>query len=453
MQWRIIAIHSGLSIPLVWLVGARWGTVPLEELLKDPMVLAFIFLPGFVIAWWTERSVRRALNRVNEGLRLHGARAFAEGGDAHTAALASVEEIGPTLAPMAVGYQRRLGELGREKSRLEVIIESITEGIIVTGRDGRVLLANRALGRLFNLQGNGQGRSAAEVVRQAAVQQAIESCLQQSRGGTLEVEMAGGGSVLHLDVHVAPILESGACIGVVTVFYDITRLRQLEQMRRDFVANVSHELRTPLTAIKGYAETLADGALDDRMAAERFVGIISSHADRLNLLLDDLLDLSRLESDQFQIDKRVCDLRQLVDNCCAAVRSAADNKKIALQCDIDDEVAVLCDPQHMEQALINLLDNAVKYTPEGGRVGVGMRDIQGVLWLDISDSGIGIPSADQGRIFERFYRVDKGRSRAMGGTGLGLAIVRHVVEAHGEKVQVSSQLGEGTTFSISLARA
>ncbi len=453
MQWRLIAVHGGLTIPLLWLVNTRWGRGPLNELLVDPVLLAFIALSGIVIAWWSGRSVRLALSRVHERLRALGTESFEPNGQVRTNALANEHALGEALAPMVATYHRRLGDLSTEKSRLEVIIESITEGILVTGHDGRVLLVNRALGRLLNLQGNAQGRPAAEFVRQAAVQQAIDRCLEQSRGDALEVEMGGDGSVRHLDVHVAPILEEGACIGVVTVFYNITRLRQLERMRRDFVANVSHELRTPLTAIKGYAETLADGALDDRAASERFVGIISSHADRLNMLLDDLLDLSRLESDQFQIEKKSCDLRRLVESCSVAVSSAAEQKNIALSCDIAAGITVLCDPQHMEQAIINLLDNAVKYTPDGGRVMVVLRDTQGKLWLDISDSGIGIPSGDLGRIFERFYRVDKGRSRAMGGTGLGLAIVRHVVEAHGEKVQVSSQVGEGTTFSISLARA
>jgi len=211
-------------------------------------------------------------------------------------------------------------------------------------------------------------------------------------------------------------------------------------------------LRTPLTSIKGYAETLSDGALDDRTAATRFIGIISTNADRLNLLLDDLLDLSRLESEQFRIEKRECDLRRLIDSSMATVRAPAESKGVALQFSMEGEYSVLCDAQHMENALTNLLDNAVKYTPEGGRVEVGLRLEGKRAWIEISDTGIGIPAADLDRIFERFYRVDKGRSRAMGGTGLGLAIVRHVVDAHGEQVSVQSEVGRGTTFGVSFSR-
>lgn len=452
MGW-MVGVQCGLTVLLLWIALARQGAGKLGEALADPAILSILFLSAIAPAWLAGRWLRSAVVRIHDDLRLYGMKAFEEGEVLDQAPFAGANELSQTFSPMVAKYHRRIAELGADKSRLEVIIESITEGILVTGRDGRILLVNRALGRLLNLQANAQGRPAAEFVRQAAVQQAIDVCMQQSRGGALEVELGGGGTARHLDVHVAPIIEDAECIGVVAVFYDITRLRQLERMRRDFVANVSHELRTPLTAIKGYAETLADGALDDRAAAGRFVGIISLHADRLNLLLDDLLDLSRLESDQFKIEKRTCDLRRLVDSCSAAVSSAAEQKNIELNCQIDDGIAVRCDPQHIEQALINLLDNAVKYTPEGGRVQVAMRDVEGVIWLDVSDSGIGIPSADLGRIFERFYRVDKGRSRALGGTGLGLAIVRHVVEAHGEKVRVTSQLGEGATFSMSLSRA
>ena len=177
------------------------------------------------------------------------------------------------------------------------------------------------------------------------------------------------------------------------------------------------------------------------------------NTDRLSLLLDDLLDLSRLESDQFRIEKKQCDLRRLIESSMASVRTTAESKGIALQLEMEGEYSVLCDAQHMENALTNLLDNAVKYTPESGRVDVGMRFEDERVWINVSDTGIGIPSADLDRIFERFYRVDKGRSRAMGGTGLGLAIVRHVVEAHGERVLVESEVAQGTTFSISISNS
>jgi two-component system phosphate regulon sensor histidine kinase PhoR len=287
-------------------------------------------------------------------------------------------------------------------------------------------------------------------VRHAAVQDAIAACMAECQGGEVEVALTGGPE-RHLDVQVAPIHAGEGCIGVVTVLFDITHLRQLERMRRDFVANVSHELRTPLTAIKGYAETLSDGALDDREAAARFVGIISSHADRLNRLLDDLLDLSRLESEQMEVELGSFQLKNLVDACVASVGQNAVQKRVAVAGDIPPDIQVTCDAKLIEQALINLLDNAVKYTPEGGQIRVGTRPVGGErIAVYVEDTGIGIPSEDLDRVFERFYRVDKGRSRDMGGTGLGLAIVRHIAEAHGERVSVESALGKGTTFSLEL---
>lgn len=450
MRWWFVGVQASLNLLLVWLVVSLLGG-SLADSLTDPFLLLFLFFSVLVSAWCANRLGKEWVREINREFRAFAAPAFEEEGTLDERAFERADELRKTLQTTADKYHRRVGHLSTEKSRLEVILESITEGILVTGQDGRVQLINRALGHLFSVSEEVYGRPTAEIVRQAAVQGAIDDCLEKGVGSEVEVEI-GAGAARSLDVHVAPIFSGEQCVGAVTVFYDITRLRQLERMRRDFVANVSHELRTPLTSIKGYAETLADGALDDRTAATRFIGIISTNADRLNLLLDDLLDLSRLESEQFRIEKRECDLRRLIDSSMATVRAPAESKGVALQFSMEGEHSVLCDAQHMENALTNLLDNAVKYTPEGGRVEVGLRLEEERAWIDISDTGIGIPAADLDRIFERFYRVDKGRSRAMGGTGLGLAIVRHVVEAHGEQVSVQSEVGRGTTFGVSFTR-
>ena len=268
-----------------------------------------------------------------------------------------------------------------------------------------------------------------------------------------------------------------------TVFYEITRLRRLERMREDFVANVSHELRTPLTAIKGCAETLADGALRDPAAARRFVDVIANHADRLTTLLNDLLDLARLESERTTLEPADTRVSRLVETARDAVSKVAADKGIRLEAAVPDGLAVRCDRRLIEQALINLVDNAVKYTAEGGAVRVSARalprrqaqaDLDGRGWsspsespegrpggaeggdavlVEVADTGIGIPSNEVERVFERFYRVDKGRSRVLGGTGLGLSIVRHAVELHGERVFVDTELGRGSTFGFSLAAA
>jgi len=442
LRWRLALVHLALAIIVTGGVSLRLGG-GLGEVVADPLLVLLVLVGSGISTAVVLCSGRSALGEMGDALR----REREDPADHFAISLPDFTELERPLTDLVAKYRDQVSRLNSEKSRLEVIIESITEGILVTGRDGRIALANTALERLFNLDISTVGRPTAEVIRQASIQEAISTSLAQGTGRALEVEVAG--SLRHLDMHVAPIRQGEECVGVVSVFYDITRLRQLERMRRDFVANVSHELRTPLTAIKGYAETLADGALDDREMAGRFVAIISSHADRLNRLLDDLLDLSRLESDQLQVDKAPCNLRNLVEICSTSVAAASAQKNIVIRSDVGADIEVSCDPKLIEQALVNLLDNAIKYTPEGGDVRVFTRVDSSRLWLDIADTGMGIPSEDLGRVFERFYRVDKGRSRAMGGTGLGLAIVRHVVEAHGERVLVQSTLGEGTTFSLS----
>ena len=280
----------------------------------------------------------------------------------------------------------------------------------------------------------------------------------------------------------APVLTERLGRGTVAVFYDITRQRRLETMRKDFVANVSHELRTPLTAIKGCAETLVDGAIDDGEAAGRFLQVIATHSDRLTNLLNDLLDLSRLESDELEIEAAPCDLRALAESAIESVAQIAARRKIHIEVSVTAKMRALCDRKLIEQAMVNLIGNAVKYSAENARVEVGARvmsreDLKpflaGKSWsggalqepadgggrsaptivLEVADTGIGIPSEAVTRVFERFYRVDKGRSREMGGTGLGLSIVRHVVEAHGERVFVDSELGRGSTFGFTLPAA
>ena len=427
----ILLLSNALLVVLVW-----WsGHIALA------LALAALWAGGQV--WFWGRTARR------QGERLRQLDETAP--DDPTWVEAFHPELARALEDLAERIQQRIHRLESENNRLEVILESITEAILVVDRDSRVVLANKALANLFDLESPLEGLLTAEVVRYSAIQDALAGCLAEGRRREMEVELTGAPE-RHLDMQVAPVFEGNECIGAVAVLYDITRLRQLERMRRDFVANVSHELCTPLTAIKGYAEILSDGAVDDRATARRFTGIIENHADRLTHLLGDLLDLSRLESDQLEVELVPCELKPLVDTSVGSVSQAAAQKQIDIHCDIPPSVKVICDPKLIEQALINLLDNAVKYTPAGGKVRIGTRPVEDTdrLTIYVEDTGIGIPSEDLGRIFERFYRVDKGRSRDLGGTGLGLSIVRHIAEVHGEQVSVQSKLGAGTTFSFEL---
>ncbi len=366
-------------------------------------------------------------------------------------------ELERALSDLGQQTRERVAQVTTEKSRLETILNSITEGVLVAGRDGRIVLANRALGELFGAEFPLEGRQPVEVVRNRVVEEAIDQGLESGQEIHLETSPTGGAE-RYLDVRAAPVGEGATRTGVVVVFYDVTRLRQLERMRKDFVANVSHELRTPLTTIKGCAETLVDGALEDRRTAERFLHMITSQSGRLNLLLEHLLELSRLESEDLEIRRESCRLRPLVETCAAGMAQLATEKKISMKLDIAVGLEVNCDPRQIEQALFNLLDNAVKYTPENRVVEVRAQrqnaeqgEDSHQIAIVVTDTGIGISSEHQKRVFERFYRVDKGRSRALGGTGLGLSIVRHIVEAHGGRVYVESTLGHGSTFGFTLA--
>lgn len=239
--------------------------------------------------------------------------------------------------------------------------------------------------------------------------------------------------------------------GAIAVFHDISRLKELERIRQDFVANVSHELRTPLTTIKGYAETLLEGAMKEEVALQ-FIQVIKRHTDRLTKIVEDLLTLSKIESKEFQLKMEVLSLRDLIDDVIGFVKEPAEKKKISIsRNEIPSFLTLKADRNYLEQVLINLLDNAIKYTPVGGRITISAieNNSEEIQFL-VGDNGIGIPREDLHRIFERFYRVDKGRSQELGGTGLGLSIVKHLIQAHGGRVWAESRLGEGSTFHFTL---
>ncbi|MFT5366190.1 MAG: two-component system phosphate regulon sensor histidine kinase PhoR [Candidatus Latescibacterota bacterium] len=415
---------------------------------------------ALLLAYGSSRYVSRPIVEMT-----HIARDVASGvyTERHPAGVTSQElrDLASALDEMRRQIQARIGQITLEKSRLEAVLTSITESILVTEQSGRVSMANRAFEKLFAITQNPVGRMPIELVRQREVQEAIEQTMESGQVVFLGLTLSDG-LERYLDVHVAPILQAGTCVGSVTVFYDITELRRLERIRKDFVANVSHELRTPLTTIKGCAATLADGALNDKEAAKRFVDMINTHADRLHDLVEDILDLSRMESGTLVVASEICSVQEMVGAAIEQVRSQSQEKNIDLLVSLDDPFQVRCDFKLIEQALVNLLDNAVKYTPQGGTVrvvtslfsqtdgengdgGGGKR-----IAIEVQDTGVGIPLASISRIFERFYRVDQGRSRAVGGTGLGLSIVKHIMEAHGERVYVESEQGRGTTFGLTL---
>lgn len=375
--------------------------------------------------------------------------------------ISSTDELGSlSKAISEIGSQlgNKIEEISKEKDYLQTILKGMMEGVLVVDGRGRILMVNDALRRLLSLASDVSDRMPLEIIRNAELEGAIRKAIQDGENVALELDLDKSGEKT-IEVNVVSILTSNRKMaedsegirGAIAVFHDITRLKQLERIRQDFVANVSHELRTPLTTIKGYAETLLDGALKEDLAFQ-FVEVIKRHTDRLTKIVEDLLMLSKIETKEFQLKIEVISLPNFIDDVLDFVKEPAEKKKISLSRNaIPSLLAVQADRGYLEQILINLLDNAIKYTPEGGRVTVSAveKDSKDIQFL-IEDNGIGIPKEDLSRIFERFYRVDKGRSKEMGGTGLGLSIVKHLVQAHGGRVWVESQPGKGSTFYFTL---
>ncbi|MGD9015666.1 MAG: ATP-binding protein, partial [Candidatus Omnitrophota bacterium] len=255
-------------------------------------------------------------------------------------------------------------------------------------------------------------------------------------------------------VHATPIIRGGISEGGVLVFHDITELRRLEKIRQDFVANVSHELRTPVSSVKGYAETLLEGALKDKKNARDFLRIIHSDADRLAKLIDDLLDLSKIESGKLKMDLKSYSIKPIVKRVISGLDKQSKEKSIRIKEDIPRDIPnILADESRIAQVLLNLMDNAIKYNNEGGSITILAKEKDNFIRIEISDTGVGIPEKDLPRLFERFYRIDKARSRELGGTGLGLSIVKHIIQAHNGEVFVQSIFGKGSTFSFTIPKA
>lgn len=358
--------------------------------------------------------------------------------------------LGRAFDNMADRLQEKIGDITEARDRLQAMLGGMVEGVLVCDRDGRIILANRALSGLLELSDPPEGRTVAQAVRNSELREAIKAVLAGQDQVTLQINTLGQ-TARTLEVHVASLRGEAQRRGAVAVFHDVTERERLDRMRRDFVANLSHELRTPLTTMRGALETLLDGALDDPHYSRHFAESTLRQVERLARLVDDLLDLSRLESGQIKLEVEEFPAADLAHAALETVSELAWSRKVELSLALGREpVMIRGDQGQLEQALINLLHNAIAYNQEGGSVSLSIEQGQGEVRIQVSDSGVGIAPEHLPRLFERFYRVDKNRSRAEGGTGLGLAIVKHIVQAHGGRVAVESRPGRGSTFTISI---
>lgn len=368
--------------------------------------------------------------------------------------LARLGGRGPTPAPVpplpapVPQNETTASDLAHELATLRAVVDGMVEGVWITRDDGTILQHNDALKAMLFTTSGIVGKKPAELLDEHELAVAVTKACRENLPSRLELTVEGLRPRV-VSIHVSPLgKELG---GSSAVFFDVTELRHLEKVRKDFVANVSHELRTPITAIRGYAETLKGGALADAANAPRMVDIIHRQSERLSDLVEDLLELSRLESRELKLAERPVNVARTAARAADAVRPKAQARSVTLELDVADSLFVLADERGCEQVLLNLLDNGVKYTHPGGSVRLTARALpQGPVELEVKDTGIGMEVRHLPRVFERFYRVDKGRSREMGGTGLGLSIVKHLVTAMHGDVRVESAPGKGSIFTVQL---
>ena len=422
-----------------------------KEIFLKAMIIALAVTValGFFIA----KSITEPINSVTKL-----ARKMAEGDFSQEVSIKSNDEIG-RLAEMfntlRLKLDETLTEISNEKSKLETILKYMADGLLAIDLSGRIIHANpAALTMLKTTREELEERSYDELIRDINPKLAFEEIMGKCRLVPMEETFEFSGSIYAVRYdHFRD--ESGADVGIIMILQDITQRQKVEKMQMDFVANVSHELKTPLTTIKSYTETLLDGASEDPELTRNFLGIVDAEADRMNRLVKDLLQLSRLDHQQETMHRKNCDLIQLVENAAKKVELtvAGKNQHLNRLYDSRRAVWIVADKDRIEQVLMNILSNAIKYTQEGGRIDIDMRLAGRRVILTVTDNGIGIPEAEQSRVFERFFRVDKARSREMGGTGLGLAISKQIVEEHEGDIRLESTEGRGTTVTITLPLA
>jgi two-component system phosphate regulon sensor histidine kinase PhoR len=400
---------------------------------------------GWIMVYRPLLQVRRLVKDLAEGRISRG---FVARGSL------GLEEIIMDLDRVSGRLQGISSQAERGRFSLEALLTSLSEGVVVTDLEGRVRLVNRSFLDMFGLRENPMGRTMLETVRNPEVAAAVETTFREGNGGSLEVrrEAPEGDEARTLAVNFAPIAEgNGERAGVVTVFYDLSKIRRLETVRQEFVSNLSHELRTPLSILAGYLETMEDPSVLRGSEGREVMQVLRRNCERLTLLVNDLMELSRIESGRIAIQPQPRKPREVLDEVKEDWKRAFAGKKVSLEVECAEPLPeVKSDPLRTGQIFANLMDNALRFAPQGSRVILGARAKGRWVEFSVQDEGEGIPPDKLGRIFERFFRVDEGRTRDRGGTGLGLSIVKHLVQLHGGEVRVESQMGIGTKILFSI---
>lgn len=432
------------SIPIS-AIDETIGAMGTQIMLGGLVIAAFAALLGL----WAARRITRPIQQIRSW-----AESIARGEFQFKPSLRASEEIEAlslSLGQMAEELRERIETGLRQRNEIEAVLSSMSEGVMALDMEERLINMNEAASRMLGAHlPSVQGRSIQEVVRSSLLHQFVADTLSSRKPTEKDIPMSSDGEVI-VNCHGTLLRDAaGRQIGALLVLNDVTRLRRLENIRREFVANVSHELKTPITAIKGFVETLRDGAVKNPNDTERFLAIIDKHVGRLEAIVEDLLSLSRIEQgaekgEIERVDSRIIDILRTAVQVCH-IRAEAKQIRVEVSCPEGLQAGV--DPPLLEQAVVNLLDNAIKYSDEGKKVQIDASHDGRYMLISVRDQGCGIEKRHLSRLFERFYRVDKARSRQLGGTGLGLAIAKHIVQVHGGRLTVESTPGKGSVFAI-----
>lgn len=455
MMYVAVPVEAGGST-----LAAIRTAIPLDEIDRKlgaiqrriAMAGLLVALMATLVSYVVARRIARPIEEVRKG-----AERFAKGELTYAIPAPRSREmvlLAGTLNQMAAELRERIRTVDRQRDELEAVLTSMQEGVIALNMDEHLIKVNQAAAAMFRFKPAAAiGRTIQEVIRNPQLHRFVQEALTGEGEAEGEIHLYQEEEERILGTRSSPLREPGGRrIGTLVVFHDITRLRRLETMRREFAANVSHEIKTPLTAIKGFVETLIGGAMENPEEARRFLGIIETHANRLAAIIEDLMKLSEIEQkgQNRSIGLRLEAVKPVIQGAIEVLRPHAAAKEIPIRLECDEGLQAEINAHFLEQALVNLVDNAIKYSGSGGTVRVRARQAGSEVEIRVEDEGIGIPGSHLPRLFERFYRVDKSRSRKEGGTGLGLAIVKHIVQAHGGSVDVESAVGRGSAFIIRL---
>jgi two-component system phosphate regulon sensor histidine kinase PhoR len=449
-------IEHGDAVLGVVRVGQSLNTiiVALQAMYFWLLIGGTVVAAGVAVASWrVSHRIIRPIEQMKEG-----AIRFAGGKLDQPVALPEAREmaeLAEAMNTMARQLDERIRTAVEQRNEQEAILSSMVEGVVAVNRQQHIFSMNRAAARLFEVEPERvQGKNIHFAIRNTRLIEIIGETLKTGGPVSAEIMLHADREVV-LQAHAAGLKNaSGEPIGVVVVLNDVTDLRRLERIRSDFVANVSHELKTPITSIKGFVETMLEGSVEDPEDSRRFLGIVAKQADRLHTIIDDLLTLSRIEREEETADTYLAEgfLRPVLESAVQLCGAAADSKDIRVALSCADTLRARINAPLLEQGLINLIDNAIKYSDPGNEVGVMAEERADEIRIRVTDRGCGIPGEHLPRLFERFYRVDKARSRAAGGTGLGLAIVKHIAHTHGGRITVESRPGEGSIFTLHLPK-